>query len=122
MSRNSKRDIKNVKQSQFETLFKNRDTTSANIYLDSFLYYPSQKIRRKDKVIRTDVPGDRTSITLARVNSMGDIQYITMDEEDHFHLPTQGAFIGNNAVYFFNQHKNYKKYTVGKSLKSILDF
>ena len=47
MSRNSKRNIKNVKQSEFETLFKNRNTTNANIYLDSFLYYPSQKIRRK---------------------------------------------------------------------------
>lgn len=81
-----------------------------------------QRLRRKDKVKQTDIPGDRTAITLARVNPDGDLQYIVTEEEDYYHLPERGSFIGTNSVYFFNHHKNYKKFVVGKSPISLLNF
>jgi len=81
-----------------------------------------QRLRRKEKVKRTDIPGDRTAITLARVNPAGDLQYIVMEEENYYHLPEKGSLIGNNSVYFFNHHKNYKKFVVGKSPLSIFNF
>lgn len=80
------------------------------------------KIRRNEDIKRTDIPGDRTSITLTRINPNGDIQYKVMNEEDHFHLSERGAFIGKSSVYFFNHHKNYKDFFVGKSSISILGF
>ncbi|MEM9547414.1 MAG: hypothetical protein AAGA77_15655, partial [Bacteroidota bacterium] len=81
------------------------------------------KARRKDDLKRTDIPGDRTAITLTRVNSNGDIQYdILEEEEDHFHVPERGSFLGTSEVYFFNQNKNYKNFYVGKAPASILDF
>jgi hypothetical protein len=46
MSRNSRRTTGNIKQNDFETLFKNRDTTNANIYLEPFITYPDPSIRR----------------------------------------------------------------------------
>jgi len=81
-----------------------------------------QRIRQREKLKRTDIPGDRTAITLARVNSDGDLQYDVLDVEDHFHLPEKGAFLGKDQMYFFNHHKNYKKFYVGKTAASILDF
>ena len=47
MSRNSKRKTRSVKQSDFFSLFKERDTVSANIYYDPYIGYPPQDIRRK---------------------------------------------------------------------------
>jgi len=80
------------------------------------------KIRRKDKLNRTDIPGDRTAITLARINPDGDIAYKVIDEEDYFHLPERGTLIGTNSVYFFNHHKNLKKFHLGKASNAILEF
>ncbi len=80
------------------------------------------KIRRKENLKRTDIPGDRTAITFVRVNSDGEMEYKILEEENYFHLPEKGVFMGNNSVYFFNHHKNYKKFYVGKSSTSILDF
>jgi hypothetical protein len=80
------------------------------------------RIRRKEDLKRTDIPGDRTSITIARVNSMGEIEYKVMEEEDYYHLPENGFLLGTNAAYFFYHHKNYRKFYVGKTAMSILDF
>ena len=81
-----------------------------------------QKIRRKDGVKRTDVPGDRTATTLVLVTTDGDLEYKVLDEEDYYHIPEKGAFIGRKSIYFFNHHKNYRKFLAGKSDLSILDF
>ncbi len=80
------------------------------------------KIRRKERLKRTDIPGDRTAITIARLNPDGDLQYNIIGQEDYYHLPQRGVLLGNNTVYFFHHHKNYKKFSVGKSDTSILDF
>lgn len=80
------------------------------------------KIRRKENLKRTDIPGDRTSITMAKVNANGEIKHINFGEEDYYHLPENGALISNNSIYFFNHHKNYKKFLVGKSNLSLIDF
>ena len=47
MGRNSRRRRTNIKQSDFELLFKNRNTTNADIFLDPFITYPDQSIRRR---------------------------------------------------------------------------
>lgn len=80
------------------------------------------KIRRKENLNRTDIPGDRTSITFVRISPEGDLEYHVIGEEDYYHLPENGTFLGYESVYFFNHHKNYKKFFVGKSSISILDY
>ena len=47
MGRNSRRTKTNIRQANFESLFKNRDTTNADIFLEPFITYPDQSIRRK---------------------------------------------------------------------------
>lgn len=78
--------------------------------------------QRGEDIKRTDIPGDRTSITLARINPKGELRYEVLNEEDHFHLPERGAYIGKDKLYFFNQHKNYRKFNAGNINKSVLNF
>ncbi|MDF1695102.1 MAG: hypothetical protein P1U56_04695 [Saprospiraceae bacterium] len=73
------------------------------------------RIRRKENLKRTDIPGDRTAITMAVINSNGELMYHVIDEEDHFHIPERGAFISNDDIYFLYHHKNYKRFKVGVS-------
>ena len=77
------------------------------------------RIRRKENLKRTDIPGDRTSITLATIDSNGGINYQVLEDEDHFHLPERGAFYNNKRLYFLNHHKNYKRFVAGMT---TLDF
>ena len=71
--------------------------------------------QRKEDLKRTDIPGDRTTITIARIKADGKLNYEYLEEEDHFHLPEKGSFISSENVYFFNHHKNYKKIQFGKN-------
>ena len=47
MSRNSRRNIKNVRKADEKTLFKDRNITNADILSDPFLFYPPEDIRSK---------------------------------------------------------------------------
>jgi hypothetical protein len=80
------------------------------------------RIRRKDNLKRTDIPGDKTAITVAMINPMGNLQYKVLSEENYFHLPTNGVLIGMDSIYYFSHHKNYKDFYVGKSSISLFDF
>ena len=80
------------------------------------------RVRRNEDIKRADIPGDRTSITVARVNSTGDMRFQALDEENKFHLPERGALFGEKSLYIFNHHENYKKFYVGKADLTILDF
>lgn len=80
------------------------------------------RIRRKENLKRTDIPGDQTAVTIARINSFGEIQYQLLDQENHFHLPEEGAFIGKESIYLFKHHKNLRRFYVGNADKQILDF
>tara|TARA_R100000152_G_C6587861_1_gene49379 strand:- start:57 stop:410 length:354 start_codon:yes stop_codon:yes gene_type:complete len=46
MSRNSNRRRKSISRVDNSELFKNRDTDETSIYLDSFLHYPDESVRR----------------------------------------------------------------------------
>lgn len=81
-----------------------------------------QRIRRKDKIKRTDIPGDKTAITIAKINPTGKLQYQVLNEENYHHLPINGVHFGIESIYYFNHHKNYKKFFVGKSSISLIDF
>jgi len=91
-----------------------------------FIYNERQeniiKVRRNEDIKRTDIPGDRTMITMARVSSLGDIRYMAIGEEDDFHLPEKGVFVGDEKVYFFYQHRNMKNFFTGIASKEILEF
>ena len=94
---------------------------------DLFLIYNEReenllRMRRKEDIKRADIPGDNTSITVARITSTGDQRIQALDEENKYHLPEQGAFIGNTSLYLFNHHRNYRKFYVGKADLSLLDF
>ena len=47
MSRNSRRNIKKIKKTDQQTLFKDRNITNADIYQDPFLFYPPEDIRKQ---------------------------------------------------------------------------
>jgi hypothetical protein len=82
-----------------------------------------QRILRKDDDLkRTDIPGDKTAITLAMINPSGKLKYKVLNEENNFHLPTKGVHIGVDSIYYFSQHKNYKNFYVGKSSTSLFEF
>ena len=80
------------------------------------------KIRRKDDIKRTDIPGDQTVITMVSVGPEGVMNYSSVGREDHFHLPEQGFLAGENDLFFFYHHRNYRKFYAGKSSKELLNF
>jgi hypothetical protein len=81
-----------------------------------------ERIRRREKLKRTDVPGDTTEPMMAKVNSSGEISYRSLRGERRFHVPYSGVLIGAKNFYLIHSRSNFNEYRIGKSSLDILDF
>ena len=79
------------------------------------------RLRKKDKLKTTDVPGDSVEPTIVKINQEGDIKYKTIQGEKNFYIGKSGILIDENGLNLISSKSFYSKYKIGKVDKSILD-
>ena len=94
---------------------------------DLFLFYNErpdnvEKLRKKEKLKWTNMPGDTSEPMIARVNSAGEIKYRSLRGEKKYHVPNTGVLVGNQNLYLIHSRSNFDKFMIGKAGKEILNF
>ncbi|MFT6334002.1 MAG: hypothetical protein ACJATI_000734 [Halioglobus sp.] len=94
---------------------------------DLYLFYNEradnvERLRKKDKLKWTNMPGDQSEPVIVRVNSEGDIKYRSLKGEKRYHVPKTGVLVGQQNFYLIHSKSNYDKYMIGKTNGTVLDF
>lgn len=94
---------------------------------DLYLFYNEspenvERLRRREKLKRTDIPGDTSEPMIAKVTTNGDITYRSLRGEKRFHIPNTGVLIGKKNIYFIHSRSNFDEYRIGKGNIDILNF
>ncbi len=94
---------------------------------DLYLFYNErpenmERIRRKEKLRRTFIPGDVSEPTFARINEEGEIRYRSINGERRYHVPKTGILVGKNNFYLIHSKSNFDNFRIGKSSIDLIDF
>ena len=94
---------------------------------DLYLFYNEspgnvERVRGREKLKRTDMPGDTSEPMIARVGLNGTIKYRSLRGEKRFHIPNTGVLIGAQTLYLIHSRSNFDEYRIGKGSINILDF
>lgn len=94
---------------------------------DLYLFYNEradnvERLRKKEKLKRTNMPGDHSEPVIAKVNREGDIKYRSLKGEKRYHVPNTGVLVGNKNLYLIHSKSNYDRFRIGKSGIGVLKF
>jgi len=94
---------------------------------DLFLFYNErpdnvERIRKKEKLKWTNMPGDTSEPMIVRINTEGEIKYRSLKGEKRYHVPNTGVLVGNQNLYMIHSKSNFDEFKVGKAAIDILRF
>lgn len=94
---------------------------------DLYLFYNErpenvERLRKREDLKSTNMPGDQSEPMMVRVNSEGDIKYRSIKGEKRYHVPNTGVLIGEVNLYFIHSKSNFDKFMIGKAGREILQF
>lgn len=94
---------------------------------DLFLFYNEkpdnvERLRKKEKLKWTNMPGDTSEPMIAKINGEGDIKYRSLKGEKRYHVPNTGVLVGEQNLYLIHSKSNFDEFKIGKAGKEILNF
>ncbi len=94
---------------------------------DLYLFYNEradnvERLRKKEKLKWTNMPGDHSEPVIAKINSEGDLVYRSFKGEKRYHVPNTGVLAGDKNFYLLYSKSNFDKCVIGKIGIDVLDF